>query len=87
MPRTRKYLDNAEKQAAYRQRLRNAKLAAKHDRVLDRMQKEIRSAALSGDALAILLLGANAKETVSNIASHFEQFNDAIIDAKFRKGL
>ena len=86
MARVRKYADNAEKQAAYRQRQQQKKIDARPDKSLNRMFIEIKEAAKNGDALAIMLVGENAQQTVSNIAGHFEQFNSSIMWAKLRKG-
>lgn len=73
------YGTNAERQAAYRQRLRHKKQDSKPENVLHSLHQSIKEAAQEGDALAELLRGSNPAETARNVASHFE----SIVSAKF----
>jgi hypothetical protein len=78
MGRPRKYLDDAEKQAAYRARLAaetatvdRAALDALHER-LDALQTAIHGAAARGDETARIVGSANIETLLENLAAHFD---------------
>lgn len=78
MGRPRKYLDDAEKQAAYRARLaeqtatvNRAALDALHER-LQSLQQNVHAAAARGDETARIVNSANVETLLDRLAAHFE---------------
>jgi hypothetical protein len=78
MGRPRKYLDDAEKQSAYRARLaeetatvNRAALTRLHER-LEVLQRNVHDAAARGDETARIVGSANIETLLENLAAHFD---------------
>jgi UDP-N-acetylmuramyl tripeptide synthase len=78
MPRTRKYADAAEKQAAYRARLTQANVLIDRRaqnlmiRRLDALHEAVNNAAKSGDVIASACRAASPETVIENLTRHFE---------------
>jgi hypothetical protein len=85
MGRPKKYANDAEKQAAYRNRVRRCQEEAEKTTVeaaANRLQDALLLAATCGNVQASLLRASNVTETLLRLAAHFE--DDAAHSGAFK---